>query len=85
MRSAARKWAEGADVNHEDIREEDMCVECEVRPAVWQCDQCNEAFCKQCYVSLHRTGRRAAHTYSMYKAAARRQDRLHRSPAGLLG
>lgn len=43
------------------------CVECQARPAQWTCEQCGDDYCKSCFASLHRAGRRAAHTWRVFQ------------------
>ncbi|CAM9280439.1 unnamed protein product, partial [Phaeothamnion confervicola] len=37
------------------------CEECEARPALWACGECEGDFCQICYHQLHRKGKRAKH------------------------
>jgi hypothetical protein len=39
-----------------------VCVECDQRSAVVRCEQCEDLYCRTCFDSLHKSGKRATHT-----------------------
>ena len=40
------------------------CVECSVDVAVMWCDDCDDPYCKDCYASVHKAGKRKKHKWS---------------------
>jgi hypothetical protein len=53
------------DSEQQDQAAEGMCVECGDQPASLFCLQCGDDFCDVCFQSLHRRGKRHAHTTKM--------------------
>ena len=47
-----------------------ICVECNQNYAERMCKQCHDAFCENCYISLHQKGKRAKHKYRAFRKGA---------------
>ena len=59
------------DVFEKDVLQgdEQYCNDCELRKADRICDQCGDWFCKNCYDSTHKKGRRSKHTWTPWGRA----------------
>ena len=41
---------------------------------MWTCDQCRDHYCKQCFVSTHKRGRRREHTWTKYVTVQKEEE-----------
>ena len=50
------------------VAQKGFCVECQDQPRTVFCEQCQDDFCKVCFESLHRRGKRQKHTFTLTNA-----------------
>ncbi|TMW66344.1 hypothetical protein Poli38472_004109 [Pythium oligandrum] len=52
---------DGVKVSHRSSPLVVMCIECDAKVAQWQCDVCDDVYCKRCLTRLHGKGERQSH------------------------
>ena len=60
-----------------------MCISCGCRTAYKHCNQCNEAYCNDCYLRTHSKGARVQHDWTMVTPGTF-ATRVHRLQEGML-